>query len=309
MGEKKQLNVTLSFMPLRSIMSTQITLQKKKVDTDSNVVIHYQVSTPENINEFNNTHIVLLHGLGGDLNAWKEEVKILDTQGFPTIVVDLRGHGLSSRPSKQENYSLSFFEKDVLKVIQAEKIKKPLIVGHCFGGMVAISLVALNPDLASGLILVDTSYKPPFINQVIANSAFISRILKLIIKIAPLNHLKDHVDFKKFKGSKDINLQRFISDILHTSLKSYLAIFQEISGYNASSLLGKISVPTLVVQGQEDTIFPPQVARELKDRIKKSQLKLVPEANHIIVINNPKKLTDAIVEFIKAINKKTSYNN
>ncbi|MBI2622701.1 MAG: alpha/beta fold hydrolase, partial [Candidatus Levybacteria bacterium] len=85
-------------------------------------------------------YLVFLHGLGSDLTAWKSERETLRNLGFPTLALDLRGHGLSGRPDNESAYELGNFVKDVLSVLEKEGIEKPVLVGHCFGGMVAIAL-------------------------------------------------------------------------------------------------------------------------------------------------------------------------
>ena len=70
---------------------------------------------------------------------------------------------------------------------------------------------------------------------------------------------------------------------------------------DAKQLLDKISVPTLVLEGEEDSIFPPDIAEYIHKRIKKSQLEFIPNANHILVLNNPKELEKGIQSFLEKI--------
>lgn len=71
---------------------------------------------------------------------------------------------------------------------------------------------------------------------------------------------------------------------------------------DANKLLDQIKVPTLVVEGANDTIFPPEIAHYLHKRIKKSELDIIPNANHILVLNNPQDLEKSIEGFLKRIN-------
>ncbi len=245
--------------------------------------------------------LIFLHGLGGDLTAWNEERLSLYQQGFSSIAVDLRAHGLSDRPGKRESYSLKNFALDIKGLIDHERIKKPVIIGHCFGGMVAMTLVGIYPDLARAMILVDTNYKSPFLSHLFLVNNPLHHVFYLAEKIIPGFHLSGHRDFKKYKNTGDYNLIRVASDIAGVSLKDYLMVFESLMDFNASDWLGKIAVPTLVIEGKEDSVFPPDVAKMLHKRIVKSKIRFIKNANHILVINNPKELSQTILNFIRMV--------
>ncbi|MBI3092747.1 MAG: alpha/beta fold hydrolase, partial [Candidatus Levybacteria bacterium] len=232
-------------------------------------------------------YLVFLHGLGSDLTAWKSERETLRNLGFPTLALDLRGHGLSGRPDNESAYELGNFVKDVLSVLEKEGIEKPVLVGHCFGGMVAIALEGTYSKTSRALILVDTSYKPPYFGKKLAHNVLINKIVSIFANHVPNIGRAGHVDYKKFIGTWDYDPKRILADILHTSLRSYLLTCEQILGFDATSLLKRISVPTLVVEGTNDIIFPPHVASELHKRIKTSEVDFIPSANHILVLNNP----------------------
>ncbi|KKS18696.1 MAG: hypothetical protein UU77_C0070G0001, partial [candidate division WWE3 bacterium GW2011_GWC1_41_7] len=59
-----------------------------------------------------------------------------------------------------------------------------------------------------------------------------------------------------------------------------------------------IKKPTLIIEGLNDKVFPPEVARKLNKNIIKSKLVLIPKANHIIVINNPKEIVKELITFL-----------
>lgn len=131
---------------------------------------------------------------------------------------------------------------------------------------------------------------------------FADWIINLLLKVVPDTKRKGHADFNKFIGTNDINFKRILSDISHTSLKSYLMLADNLINMDAKALLDRISVPTLVVEGKNDTIFPPEVAKYLHSRIKNSELDLIEEANHILVLNNPQDLEKSIHSFLQKIN-------
>lgn len=149
--------------------------------------------------------------------------------------------------------------------------------------------------------MIDTSYKIPFFGNHFVVKALLENLVNLLTKFVPGIHKKGHANFLKFKNTSDFDVKRLLSDILHTSLRSWLLISKNLISFDAQSLLEMIIVPSLIVCGTADSIFPPSVAINLKNRIKRSTLNLIPEANHILVLNNPKELEQSIYLFLKAI--------
>jgi pimeloyl-ACP methyl ester carboxylesterase len=258
--------------------------------------IYYHKTTKDK-----NKWLIFLHGLGGDLTAWNKEKSYFNKLGISTIAIDLRGHGFSERSKNQDFYKLENFAKDVKALLRHESIENAIIIGHCFGGMISIYFQSLFPNSSKGLILIDTSYKPPFISNHPVSKILFSHIIGLLIKVVPNVHQKGHVNFDQFTGTQDLNFKRILSDILHTSLRSYLMLCDRLVNLNAEKLLEKITVPTLVIEGTNDSIFPPQIAQLLSNRIKNSQLSLIEGANHIVVINNPKDLEKSMESFLRKI--------
>lgn len=250
------------------------------------------------VNSNKNHAILFLHGLGGDLSVWDKERDFFSSEGIPTIATDLRGHGFSDRSDDLDFYKFDNFANDAIAIMKHEGYKKYTVVGHCLGGMVALVLEGSNPRSAENLVLVDTGFKPPLLIEPLRNNPILLWIIEKIVNNIPNFKIKGHADFNKFIGTKDVDLVRFVSDVLHVSMRSYLLISENLIGYNASKLLDRISVPTLIIEGEMDTIFPPDVARQLKKRIKRSEIDFINGANHILVTSNPLDLAREIERFL-----------
>lgn len=273
----------------------------KSIVVSDGLKIYYEISSPEVTNEKN---IVFIHGLGGDVTSWDQERIAFRNLGYTTIALDLRGHGLSQRAKTEKLYSMDSFIRDVLEVITYENLTNVAIVGHCFGGLVALTLEALYPKTAYALTLVDTTYKPASTSSLITDHRLLNKIFMLLGAYAPEIGLKQHVDATKFIGTHDISIIRFLSDVVHTSLRSYFLIYHNFVSFDATTLLDRITVPTLIIEGTNDSIFPPTVAKALYKRIKSSELEMIKDANHIIVINNPSELVKTIYHFLQRVEKK-----
>lgn len=246
------------------------------------------------------TCLVFLHGMGGGLTAWKQEVRHFNLENFSTIAVDLRGHGNSDRPTDESSYTFTSQAQDILSILKAENFKHYVLVGHCYGGMIALALEANYPKITQALILVDTSHKLPTVGRIFFDNPITPRLIRVLAKIMPKSiKASGRENFQNYKGRGDWYLPRLLSDMAHTSLKSYLLSSENLVGYNATKLLGKITVPTLVLEGTRDSVFPPEIAYDLNHRIKTSIIDLLPNENHVVVINNPAAINSEIDKFLR----------
>jgi pimeloyl-ACP methyl ester carboxylesterase len=96
--------------------------------------------------------LLLHHGLASSQRIWDLMLTRL-TRRFRVVTYDARGHGLSAKPSK--GYGSDPLVADARAVIRATRLRRPLIVGHSWGAMVALELAARHPRAVGGAVLVD----------------------------------------------------------------------------------------------------------------------------------------------------------
>ncbi len=244
--------------------------------------------------------LVFIHGAGGDLTAWNSEVNFFQDKGYSTLAIDLRGHGLSDRPSRLDDYHLDNFARDIKAVLDKEKVTDFVIIAHCFGGMVTMEFQKLYPNIAAKYILIDTTSKAPQrLKAVRLLGSPILPIFNFLLQTRFLDRTNfNHVDFDKFIGTGDLNVERIYSDISHTTFRSWLFTYQHIAQFDGREALKNINVPVLIIHGEDDKVFGIHKAVEINGLVDKSILDIIPQANHIIVINNSDILSEKIYNFL-----------
>jgi pimeloyl-ACP methyl ester carboxylesterase len=98
----------------------------------------------------------LLHGLASNARFWELVAPFLAREGHPVWAPDQRGHGQSDKPD--DGYEFSTQASDLLRLLQAIEVDRPILVGHSWGGMVALEYAARHADrpwTPAGLGLVD----------------------------------------------------------------------------------------------------------------------------------------------------------
>ena len=105
-----------------------------------------------------NSTIVFIHGWAGHIGIWREQVSALADKA-KLIFIDLPGHGKSDKP--QAAYTLDFFARAVLAVLQDAQVGKAVFVAHSMGAAVLCQIYRLAPEKVSALISVDGLLRRP----------------------------------------------------------------------------------------------------------------------------------------------------
>jgi pimeloyl-ACP methyl ester carboxylesterase len=100
--------------------------------------------------------LVLHHGLASNARIWELTAPRLASRGHPVFALDARGHGLSDKPD--DGYDIQTITGDLTAFIQACGLEKPVLVGHSWGGSIALNYAtrfAAGPFSPAGIVLVD----------------------------------------------------------------------------------------------------------------------------------------------------------
>ena len=96
--------------------------------------------------------LLLHHGLASSQHIWDLMLPRL-TRHFRVVSFDARGHGLSAKPTS--GYGFERVAADALAVARATRLRRPIVVGHSWGAMVALEIAAHHPRWVAGAVLVD----------------------------------------------------------------------------------------------------------------------------------------------------------
>jgi pimeloyl-ACP methyl ester carboxylesterase len=96
---------------------------------------------------------LLVHGLASNARLWDGVADHLAAAGHAVVAVDLRGHGQSSKPN--HGYDFATVVADLVAVIDAVDLDRPIVAGQSWGGNVVLELAARHPGRAHAVALVD----------------------------------------------------------------------------------------------------------------------------------------------------------
>lgn len=207
--------------------------------------------------------IILLHGWGQNIEMMKPIGDNL-ANNHRIIIIDFPGFGESEEP--KEAWDVSMYAEMLGELIKELKIKKPIIIGHSFGGRVAIRYSANNK--IEKLVL----FGSPCIRLQQAQPLKV-RILKKIKTLPGMDKLGEYM--KKYIGSRDY---KAASPMMRQILVN--TVNEDLSDYAS-----KIEEPTLLIWGEADTEAPLEEAKMLENIMPDAGLIVLPGTHYAYLEN------------------------
>lgn len=240
--------------------------------------------------------LVFVHGLSGSSSAWiPYEAKFTDQYNIVTF--DLRGHGKSVKPRGYSEYAIEKFSDDLNALLQHLQIEKYILISHSFGTLVAFEYLHKYGQTPTAAIFFSPNYKVK--KNFWATLFYYTLCFVPILSIFPVwKKTGRHVDYNLYRQTGDYSFSRMSVDIISTSLRVYLYCIQHAFKFSDEAFLSQIHIPTLIVHGGQDTIFPVENAKVMATLIPGAQLKVIEPDNHILVLNDLPGSIQAIDEFV-----------
>ncbi len=221
-------------------------------------------------------NIVLLHGWGQNIEMMDPIGKRLEKVATITII-DLPGHGNSAEP--KDEITIYDYCEVVKELLDKLKIKKPILIGHSFGGR--ISIIYASKYETEKLILLGA----PCIRKEQKLSTKV-KILKGLKKVPGLNRFEEFA--KRHIGSRDYkNASVVMRKILVNTVNEDLTPCAE-----------KIKCPTLLIWGDNDTEAPLEEAQELEKIINDAGLVVYEGGTHYAYLEFINPVCNVIKTFI-----------
>lgn len=240
---------------------------------------------------------MLIAGLACDTRSW---TPVIDgfSKRFQTIVFDNRGVGRSGMP--ESPYGIRDMAEDTLKLLDHLNLQSTNIIGHSLGGYIAQEFAIRYPGRVNKLILESTAPQSSA-----RNNLLFQRFLEWRLNGMELEPWIWAWSFWLFPPPRfedrsfiDAHVKAALQNPHPQSTSAFKGQIEAILTHNTLARLKKIRAETLVIEGEEDILIPPEEAGQLAKRIPGCSMSVVEDAGHIVHVEKPEAFIRTALDFL-----------
>jgi pimeloyl-ACP methyl ester carboxylesterase len=234
--------------------------------------------------------LIMLHGYSDSWFSYSRILPLMDAK-YHIYVLDQRGHGDSDRPAS--GYTFPDFAADVLAFMDAKGLKEAIIVGHSMGSFVAQYVAARAPERVTRLVLVGSATTVR--NNVVSE---LQRNVNGLHDPVPTKFVREFQVGILSQPVPDQFIERVISESLKLPASVWQAVMAGMMASGAGAKLSNIKAPTLIIWGDQETVFPRSEQDALVSAIPSAVLKVYPKTGHSPNWERPEEFAADLEDFI-----------
>lgn len=235
--------------------------------------------------------IFILHGWGSSSERWGGVIEELARAGYEVLVPDLPGFGQSVPPPVPWN--VEEYAAWAHTFLEALNVHPRLIIGHSFGGRVALRLLQTHPERTSGLVLCASSglKHAKTLKQRVAYGA--AKVGNLFFSLPGLSALRAFARRVLYRSIGEYDYYR-TSGIMRET-------FQRVNEHDIAPGLEGFTYPTLILWGDQDKATPLADAHRFHALISGSRLEIFPGAGHRLPYERTADFCKSVTTFAKEL--------
>lgn len=233
------------------------------------------------------TPILILHGWQVLVERYLPLKNSFIKAGFKVFVPQLPGFAEGEALPKP--YTLDDYVQFVIDFVEKNKLDSFFLIGHSFGGRVAIKLAACQPEKVKAFVLTGV---PVIRDKNFKRTIFLilAKLGKAFLAIPPFYLLEP--------GARKI-LYSLAGERDYYQTKGLMReTFKNIVSEDLASLLSKIKVPCLLLWGEKDEAVPVSIAQKIFAKIPKTDLIVISNASHKLPYEDPNLFSKKCLEFL-----------
>jgi pimeloyl-ACP methyl ester carboxylesterase len=233
--------------------------------------------------------VVFVHGAGGDWSYWHQQRSYFSSD-YNLFFMELPGHGGARGETTQDIQGCARWIKAALQEL---KVLNPIVIGHSMGGAITMELALRNPDLPRALVLVSTGARLKVLPAILdALTKDFPQAVALICKLSFAPDVRPEI----LKTAVQ-EMQKNTADIL-------ISDFTACGRFDFMEEVQAITVPTLVICGDQDSLTPIKYSQYLADKIAGASLAIIEGAGHLPMMERPQEFNKAVETFLNRVSNK-----
>lgn len=233
--------------------------------------------------------VLLMHSLGTSSAIWRSTMEVL-AETRTVVAMDCRGHAGSSN---RGGFTLDNIARDALALMTALGFERFAYVGISMGGLIGVTLNAMAPERLTAMVLAD-SYASVGPNGPARLTATRIALAGQSMEAFAASYVEQTLRAQTPPSTRVATT----AQIAAMTSDNYLQTLSSILLADVSLELALVRCPTLVLVGEEDQRTPLKMAQQLVDGIHGAELRIVAQAAHLAVLDNPMEFDATVAEFL-----------
>jgi pimeloyl-ACP methyl ester carboxylesterase len=250
--------------------------------------------------------LVFVHEFAGDAQSWHLQVRFF-ARRYRTIAFNARGYPPSDVPTDGTAYSQDHAVEDIRGLLDALRIDRAHICGLSMGGYATLHFGLRHPERALSLVVAGCGYgsvaadRAQFHRDVSATAErFLTEPMATLADVYCQGPTRVQFRDKDPRGWQEFHNQFAAQSALGHGLTMRGVQLTRPSVYELEAQLERLTVPTLIVTGDEDEpCLEPGIF--LKRKIATAGLVVIPKAGHTINLEEPEAFNRAVLDFLTAV--------
>jgi pimeloyl-ACP methyl ester carboxylesterase len=247
--------------------------------------------------------LVLIHGFASSTYEFRKIIPLLARQ-HRVIALDLNGFGYTERPATRESYTPLGQADLVMRTLDTLGIHSCDLVGHSFGGTIALQIAHRHPERVGKIVLISplsqVDRSPLLLSCPAGRLLAFGTARSLVSLPGPFQSALSQSYYQKDALTHDDSEEyrkRLLIKGMHRSFFSFSHSLVQKSEFNVD--LTSIEASTLIITGQHDRVIPLASCRQAAQRLPRGQLTVLEQSGHSAPEEEPDKVADAILEFLR----------
>jgi 3-oxoadipate enol-lactonase len=231
--------------------------------------------------------VLFLHGIGGNRNHWQHQLAFFSRHGFAAAAWDARGYG----DSEDYEGALRFddFTSDVARTLDFLGEHSAHLVGLSMGGRIARNFALAHPQRVRTLTLANTS------------PGFDALSPEEVLRFVEEREQRSAESAARLLGSRARpGAHAALLASFHALRNdSYRKTLEASVTQDRAPPIEKLAVPTLVITGDQDRVYPPELAQRMAQRIPGAKLAALEDCGQLSNLEQPERFNEVLLDFLR----------